>query len=187
MAHVDDLTLLGAAQLLASDNLYIGRPGDPDPDARTRLEYLAQFLGGSPDLIAALSTALPIESGSWTPTLKATSTNPTVTYTTQQGNYVRIGPIAVISLDLVIATISGGSGNARITDMPILPKYGVPLPARVNQVTYSGEIVAHTFDGTSTNLFLLQVRSNNTALELPISGIANGGAIRLSGAFEIVP
>lgn len=44
MAHVDDLTLLAAAQLLDSDNLYVGRIGDPDPDRRTRLDALASFM-----------------------------------------------------------------------------------------------------------------------------------------------
>lgn len=46
MAHLDDLTLVSAAQLQETDELYVGRPSDPaDPDRRTLLGSLAGFMG----------------------------------------------------------------------------------------------------------------------------------------------
>lgn len=47
MAHVDDLTFINAAQILGSDNLYLGRPSDTaDPDKRTDLDELISRIIG---------------------------------------------------------------------------------------------------------------------------------------------
>lgn len=47
MAHIDDLTLINAAQLLSTDQVYVGRPGDPDPDRRAALSALGSFIVGA--------------------------------------------------------------------------------------------------------------------------------------------
>lgn len=47
MAHVDDLTFINAAQILGSDNLYLGRPSDAaDPDKRTDIDELISRIIG---------------------------------------------------------------------------------------------------------------------------------------------
>lgn len=47
MAHVDDLTFINAAQILGSDNLYLGRPSDTaDPDKRTDIDELISRITG---------------------------------------------------------------------------------------------------------------------------------------------
>ena len=63
--HVDDLTFLNAAQLLAGDNLYIGRPSDPsDPDKRTDIAELTTRII-SQDFDAHISGVISGPNGSY--------------------------------------------------------------------------------------------------------------------------
>ena len=60
------------------------------------------------------------EEGSWTPTLAAQSSNPSVTYAERVGRYRKIGDIVHIfcHIDISAGNISGGSGDAQITGLP---------------------------------------------------------------------
>ena len=186
MAHVDDLTLLGAAQLLASDNLYVGRPGDPDPDARTRLEYLAEYLGGSPDLIAALKTALPIEQGTFTPILRSSSTQPTVTHSSQTGLYYRVANLIAFVLYVQTTARTGGTGNIRLGGLPFTFPSTIPFACRPNNITYSGQVVARSISN-SDQFSLDNIASAAGPSELPITAWPNSAAVQVSGAFYITP
>lgn len=57
--------------------------------------------------------------GSYTPAITASSSNPTVTYTTQTGEYIQIGKLVFANFQITINTFSGGSGNLRIS-LPIV-------------------------------------------------------------------
>jgi len=58
-----------------------------------------------------------IETGSWTPTIDATTTSPTVTYGDRTGKYTKVGNMVTVWADIQ-PTISGGSGDATITGLP---------------------------------------------------------------------
>jgi hypothetical protein len=59
------------------------------------------------------------EEGSWTPTIIAGTTNPTVTYgSSTSGQYVKIGKVIMLKCDIDVDAISGGSGNAIINGVP---------------------------------------------------------------------
>ena len=59
------------------------------------------------------------EEGTWTPTLGASSTDPTsVTYTIQKGRYTKVGSLVTVAIDLRWSAQSGGVGNARIENFP---------------------------------------------------------------------
>lgn len=58
------------------------------------------------------------ETGTWTPTLLGSISNPTVTYTYQNGWYTKIGNIVYINLILTTSAASGGSGDLRIGGLP---------------------------------------------------------------------
>lgn len=61
------------------------------------------------------SQDIPYETGTWTPVLTASTTNPTVSYGTRTGRYTRIGDRVFAEFDVPITTRSGGSGNAQIS------------------------------------------------------------------------
>jgi hypothetical protein len=59
------------------------------------------------------------EEGTWTPTLKTTSTNfSSITYSGQLGDYVKVGGFIYLQFFVQIASVSGGSGDIQLTGLP---------------------------------------------------------------------
>jgi len=58
------------------------------------------------------------EEGTWTPTLTASSSNPTVSYSTQTGSYTKVGNMVTLFGRLQTSAVSGGSGTALIGGLP---------------------------------------------------------------------
>ena len=58
------------------------------------------------------------EEGTWTPTVSASTTPPTVTYSIRSGTYTKVGRLVTCTGIIVLASTSGGSGNVRITGLP---------------------------------------------------------------------
>ena len=58
------------------------------------------------------------EEGTWTPTYEKSTGDPTVTYGTRVGYYVKVGNLVYINFDIDASSISGGSGTCRIGGIP---------------------------------------------------------------------
>lgn len=58
------------------------------------------------------------EEGTFTPNLTGTSGTTTITYTVQTGYYVKVGRMVTVFIRLAWSSLSGGSGNLRITNLP---------------------------------------------------------------------
>lgn len=112
---------------------------------------------------AASATAFPLtafESGSWTPTAGGIGgTDPTVTYTTQTGSYIRIGNVVILTFEIRINTVTTpGTGTMGIRGLP----FTVSAIARENplaawsNITFSANYTtpgARAVPGTTTILF----------------------------------
>lgn len=184
MAHVDDLTLVNSAQMAAADNIYLAKLGDADPDRRAALSELAEYLGGSSDLITALETALPITQGTFTPTLAASGTDPTVTYGGRSGRYIRIHNLVVFDLAMSTTARTGGSGNIRIGGLPFTFPVTIPFVCQPSNITYSGEIRAASISGGG-RLRLYRVASGGGAAEISITAWPNSADVLIAGAFSL--
>jgi hypothetical protein len=79
------------------------------------------------------------EEGAWTPTLTATATNPSVTYTFQIGRYTKIGNLVQVSCILETSAKSGGSGDLKISGLPF-------TSTNVNGTQSSGSVVFYKVD-----------------------------------------
>jgi len=191
MAHVDDLTFINAAQLLGSDELYIGRPSDTvDPDKRTDLDELITKL--IPELLGADAAGISpfYETGTFTPIIYATSANPSsITYTTQRGSWVRIGNFVHVELALGTSARSGGSGNIRIGYIPFTSEEaliagsvltsGLPLPGvRWGLYGFSG--------GTSDGLRVYRVTDGGSINEMTIGQWPTSSNASLQAAFSYI-
>jgi hypothetical protein len=114
---------------------------------------------------------------SWTPTLVGESTAGTTTYSTQQGQYIKIGKLVWIFFEVSI-TAATGTGNANIANLPfaintgsppgsvlISPAAGWAWPASTTQLVLSGRGGTSTIRiqglGNGTGTAALQM-SNNT-------------------------
>lgn len=174
--YIDQLTLVNAAQIAEDDIVYVGRPGDVDPDRRTEIMSLREKMlmdpGGDPFY----------SEGSWTPTLTATTTPPSaITYTTQLGHWWRIGQLVTIGLHLQTSAITGGSGNVRIAGLP----YNVAHPGaasvfsaavELNNVTYTaGATVVAIAVHNTTEVTLQMVISAANVSSMPIANWTTGG------------
>lgn len=184
MAHVDDLTLVNSAQMAAADNIYLAKLGDADPDRRAQLSELAEYLGGSSDLIAALKTALPITQGTFTPQLEATGGNPTVTYGARSGRYLRVDNLIVFDLHVLTTARTGGSGSLRIGNLPFTFPTTIPFVCRPNTITYTGQLIGRGVSGDS-KLSLDAVGSASGPSPLAITAWPANAAIQVSGAFAL--
>ena len=59
------------------------------------------------------------EEGTWTPTLKTTGTNfSSLTYSSQTGDYVKIGSYVYCQFFLQINSVSGGTGDIQLSGLP---------------------------------------------------------------------
>ena len=72
------------------------------------------YLGGT----ASANLLDDYEEGTFTPTLITTGTTPTITYTQQQGNYIKIGQLVFCEFSIQGSAYSGGSGNLRVGGFP---------------------------------------------------------------------
>ncbi len=62
------------------------------------------------------------EEGTWTPTLERYSTQPSVSYITRAGTYVKIGKTVIVHCSIYVGTVSGnGSGINQLKGLPFAP------------------------------------------------------------------
>lgn len=187
MAHIDDLTLVTAAQLADTDVTYVGRPGDPDPDRRTTIANLATKLVGAegPDLITRVNNLEGLfTSGSFEPKLTATGTNPTVTYSTRYGEWIRIGDLIVFDLFIGTTARTGGTGEIRISNLPFTFPRTLPLPLRQNTITYAGQLIARGISGGPV-ITLDSIASGAGPTALAIAAWPASAAVHVAGAFRV--
>lgn len=122
--------------------------------------------------------------GTWTPVFTGSGSNPTVAYYLQIGQYTRIGNLVFYYWFIQNTTISGGSGDLRIS-LPIAvgsPGFG---SVYVNNVDLSGttaSLFSQPTTGTSYSI-LNQVQDDAALITLPVSALANTDSIAASGFY----
>ena len=79
----------------------------------------------------AYKQGITYEEGTWTPAITGSSSNPTITYTTQSGIYTKIGNMIFVKALITINTYSGGSGQARIS---------LPVASASDSINTCGEL-----------------------------------------------
>ena len=58
------------------------------------------------------------EEGTFTPTIGGSGGDPTVTYSSQQGLYTKVGRLVIARIQITVTAISGGSGYSVIRGLP---------------------------------------------------------------------
>jgi hypothetical protein len=90
---------------------------------RSTERFRSLFLSGGVYLGGTGSANLldDYEEGTWTPEIRAATTDPTVTYATRLGAYVIIGNTVYISFYIYCSAgnVTGGSGNIQIGNLPV--------------------------------------------------------------------
>ncbi len=136
------------------------------------------------------------EEGTWTPTVIATASNPTVTYATngQRGYYTKIGRVVYFQAFIGVSTISSGSGDLLCGGLPFT------VAGDVNTLRTWGNIVVGTAGvnwgsgktalvgyarGGETNLYVLALQNDTAWAGIPIGNVANGDELVWSGWYQV--
>jgi hypothetical protein len=123
------------------------------------------------------------EEGTWTPTLSASGAFSSLTYSSQQGNYVKIGSFVYATFFVQINAVTGGSGGMALGGAPFTTASSGPNPggyvSLVNGWTTNNP---STFDcsgsgSTDYNIFY-RATSNGVTTQLPSSAATASAYIR---------
>lgn len=128
------------------------------------------------------------DEGTWTPAIEGSGGNPTVTYGgSLSGSYRRFNDMICYSFRIPITTISGGSGDIRIT----LPFTAVtptgPAALRLSGVDVSGTPISVVFNPSSGAAYgvVIGIYDNGAEVNQQISGLANGDILQSQGFFFV--
>lgn len=166
---INTLRVKTAAQMAPGD-YFAGHDADSPAAFRGRLDQLAKLLA-----------AQAVDVGTFTPTLLASTSNPTVTYGTRYGFWVKQGSVVTFDLFLQTTARSGGGGNVRIGGLPFTFPRTVPLAVRPNQLTYPADMIARGISGGAV-ITLDMVGTGSGPTEMPIANWANNGAVHIAGS-----
>lgn len=122
--------------------------------------------------------------GIWTPTLTGSSGAPTITYTTQNGQFTQIGNVVFYTATIVINTISGGSGDVRCT-LPSANARSAVGVANLSGVDTGASTVHVNFSPTASQSFgtFREVQDNAAVNATQISALAAGDTLAYSGFY----
>jgi len=118
------------------------------------------------------------EEGTWTPSLGGTTT-----YTTQRGNYVKVGKMVWVECFIAVNSIGTGSTNA-ISGMPFSP--ATQIAATCSYFTGLGQSVVFVtprFGGVGIEVFALTAAGTNCSTGAVI--FANSTNIYIAGTFIV--
>jgi hypothetical protein len=115
------------------------------------------------------------EEGTWTPTLTASVTNPTVTYLNQVGFYTKVGRMVSIQGRLQISLNTGGVGEFRMSGLPFTNSaniVGAGTSWFSNLDLAAGKSMASLYFSGNNNYLSLAESGDNTSAEAMAIGKA---------------
>jgi len=126
------------------------------------------------------------EEGTFTPVWTGSTTNPTVTYSTQTGQYTKIGNVVYFNLSLVTTAATGGSGNLVITGLPFsATRIGTIYPTFVYNFASTATAPKQQATQGSTLLNYTNNTDNTNAAVTTLTG-SPGTAFLFCGGFYYV-
>lgn len=140
--------------------------------------------GGFTATVPRTGTLVTAYSGTWTPSVTGSSSNPTITYTTQTGSYKRLDDLTFCEFTIVINTTSGGSGEFRMPLPFTAANNGQIATNQIAQVGIggsSGECMV--FVSPNTNYAKFRVSATNFQIsDLGAGDVVQGSLVYLAAA-----
>jgi len=122
------------------------------------------------------------EEGTWTPTIGADTTDPTITYTTQSGTYTKVGRLVYVSCDIVINTVVGGAGAVRVRGLPFTAGATAGL---TNAFVFNFLVNPQQYIVPSGSDTILLYTSTFTNTQTLAANLQAGAFLRLSGTYSV--
>lgn len=127
-----------------------------------------------------------VQVGTWTPTVTGSSSNPTITYNQQDGEYTRIGNVVLYDISINIATYSGGSGTLQIS-LPFATTRSMRGTITGSLINFSGTPVTSAFlPVVSTAVGRLRTTADNGAFtDESVSAFQAGTVFQATGFYFV--
>jgi len=149
-----------------------------------------QFGGvGTPTAPVTSKTLDDYEEGTFTPSFAGSTTNPTVTYSEQDGRYTKVGDLVYVSIRMTVSSASGGAGLLRLDGLPfttLSSAYNVFSMARVANFGADIDNLAPMTLNSATSCYFYG--SNNTTASwanLNATDLTNNTAVTISGCYKV--
>jgi hypothetical protein len=125
------------------------------------------------------------EEGTFTPVIKGSGGNPTVSYTTQLGYYVKVGRQVTIFVRIRVNTISGGSGLLFVDGLPFTSSQdsdecGGPVGLAYLYSSNPTQVVQ--VEGGTTYVYLMRTTANSNN---QVSDLADGCYINFTANYVV--
>jgi hypothetical protein len=117
---------------------------------------------------AGANTLDDYEEGTWTPSLTATGGSLSVTYTSRDGTYTKIGNLVTVRFRMRVSSHSGGSGEYRIGGLPFTAINPGSDHIGVSTLAYESHPIG-------SGQQLIAVIDNNTTLVRFLHSVNNAG------------
>ena len=161
MAAITDLATLAHTDLLASDWLVVH------------------------DLSAATDKKMaPFVTGTWTPALNFGGATTGITYTTQSGNYVRMGNLVYVHFSIVLSSKGSATGAATITGLPFAGG-GVAPGMSIRYYSNLASIAGSPFGWIGTTTINLVQMGAATPSALTNANFANNSRLDMWGVYYV--
>lgn len=155
-------------------------------------DWLRQWWQWAVNIDATVASSIITQTtGTYLPIIAGSTTNPTVTYSHQEGFWVRIGSMVTFHAHVIVTTFSGGTGTAQMT-LPMIAhtaggpsNYDPTFPAFTSDVDWgTGKqfLYARVLDGTIKMNFE-SVANAQTSSPLALSGFNAGSEVAVSATY----
>ncbi len=126
------------------------------------------------------------EEGTFTPNFGGFSVNPTVTFTTNEGYYRKVGDLVFVQGRMTLSSVSGGSGSLEIDGLPFTPVSDAVLSVTRLQglgidISASGPV--GILVGPDFVYYTSNTTGNHTILQ--VSHLTNTTSINFSGCYAV--
>lgn len=121
--------------------------------------------------------------GTWTPAITGSGGNPTITYATQTGTYMRINGWVFFNIKIQVDTVSGGSGSLRIS-LPIAVVSGLATSAETSNVDWATGSQVYFRPTAGQSYGLVATQGDNIAENaVAVTGLAASDLIEIQGFY----
>jgi hypothetical protein len=126
------------------------------------------------------------EEGTWTPVIKGTASDPSVTYgSARYGGYVKVGRQVTVSVNVVTTALSGGTGSAAIGGLPFAPSsddicHTGALETDTTTLTANYTYAYASMFASNALIYYRQAGSGRNEIGIPVGNITGNSWQRLS-------
>jgi hypothetical protein len=166
-------------------NAHFGAVSTSISAINTALSQISQSV--SVQIAAALSGTAGEQTyaqGTFTPAIAFGGGTTGITYTTQSGNYTRIGRVVVFDIVVTLSAKGSSTGSAQITGLPIAAAGEATTAIHVTAMT-AGVGDTHLQSVVSGSVIVLRDISGGSQANLTDVDFSNTSSIRISGAYRV--